>query len=175
MYSWPNERVCVYLCNLWWAANFEIISVHATAFPWSRTSRFCYFSDVVLQHTPSRFGSEKFQACRPRRGLWSPNLCLQVQDTDSFRTRSPRASFSLYRRKVYYVFEISRLLGPASISRNPGMPTIPRGALTKNQQKLVSGPYRKNHLAQEGCELFRLNMWIMKWGCKRHSFPIQTY
>ena len=82
--------------------------------------------------------------------------------------------YSVKPGKVYYVFEISRLLGPASISRNPGMSTIPKGALTKNQQKLASGPYTKNHLAQEGCELFRLNMWIMKWGCKRHSFPIQT-
>jgi len=81
--------------------------------------------------------------------------------------------YSVKPGKVYYVFEISRLLGPASISRNPGMSTIPKGALTKNQQKLASGPYKKNHLAQEGCELFRLNMWIMKWGCKRHSFPIQ--
>ena len=83
--------------------------------------------------------------------------------------------YSVKPGKVYYVFEISRLLGPASISRNPGMTTIPKGALTKNQQKLASGPYRRNHLPQEGCEIFRLNMWIMKWGCKRHSFPIQTY
>ena len=92
MYSWPDERVCVYLTCVWWAANFEIISVHASAFPWSRTSRFRRFFDAVLQHTPSRFGPEKFQTRRPRRGLWSPNLCLQVQDTDSCRTRSPRAS-----------------------------------------------------------------------------------
>ena len=94
MYSWPDERVCVYLTCWWWAANFEIISVHAVVFPWSRTSRFRRFFDAVLQHTPSRFGPEKSQARRPRRGLWSPNLCLQVQDTDSCRTRSPRASLS---------------------------------------------------------------------------------
>ena len=45
--------------------------------------------------------------------------------------------YSVKPGKVYYVFEISRLLGPPSISRNPGMPTIPKGVLTKNQQKLA--------------------------------------
>jgi hypothetical protein len=51
--------------------------------------------------------------------------------------------YSVKPGKVYYVFEISRLLGPASISRNPGMSTIPKDALTKNQQKSASGPHRK--------------------------------
>ncbi len=32
--------------------------------------------------------------------LQAPNLCLQVQDTDSYRTRSLRASFSLFRRTL---------------------------------------------------------------------------
>ena len=136
MYSWPDERVCVYLTCVWWAANFEIVSVHASAFPWSRTSRFRRFFDAVLQHTPSRFGPEKFQTRRPRRGLWSPNLCLQVQDTDSCRTRSPRASFSLYRRT----------LALHSGSLNPIFwcnTTVTRCCIQWNQEK--STMYLKSH------------------------------
>jgi hypothetical protein len=76
-------------------------------------------------------------------------------------TNGHKMMYSVKPGKVYYVFEISRLLGPTSISRNPGMTTNPKG--TKNQQKLASGPYGNYHLAQERCEFFRLKKWIMKW------------
>ena len=73
--------------------------------------------------------------------------------------------YSLKPRKVFYVLEMSRILGPASIFRNPGMTSIPKGGLTKT--KKMTGLFIQNYLAKEGCELFRLNMWNMKWGCKR--------
>ncbi len=74
--------------------------------------------------------------------------------------------YSVNPSKVCYVTEIARILGPAAIFRNPGMPNIPRGTLTRHQ---YNGQFPLNHLAKEGCELFRLNMWLMRWGCKRHG------
>ena len=74
--------------------------------------------------------------------------------------------YSVKPSKICYVIEIARILGSSSIFRNPGMTTIPKGGLVNNQQRLSTG-FQKNHLATEGCELLRLNMWSMKWGCKR--------
>ena len=74
--------------------------------------------------------------------------------------------YSVNPRKVCYVMEIQRILGPAAIFRNPGMPNIPRGALTSRNRKKCNGQFPLNHLATEGCELFRLNVWLMRWGCK---------
>ena len=76
--------------------------------------------------------------------------------------------YSVKPSKICYVMEIARILGPVVICRNPGMTNIPKGALTINRKK-CNGQFPLNHLATEGCELFRLNMWLMRWGCKRHG------
>jgi hypothetical protein len=48
------------------------------------------------------------------------------------------------------------------------MPNFPRGALTSNRKKR-NGQLPLNHLLTEGCELFRLNVWLIRWCCKRHG------
>ena len=37
---------------------------------------------------------------------------------------------------VFYVLEMSRILGPASIFRNPGMTSIPKGGLTFSERRV---------------------------------------
>ena len=65
--------------------------------------------------------------------------------------------------RTYYVVDVGTIMGPAAITRDPGLLRIPRGALAgkaaSNPHAQTNGP---NGLG--GSELFRLNIWYMMWG-----------
>jgi hypothetical protein len=77
--------------------------------------------------------------------------------------------YSTSPQKVYYVIDISLILGPAPITRDPVNPTIPHGAFKgfsalRKQTEYQDARADTRKGSGDGSPLYIVNKWAFRWG-----------